>query len=49
MNDHIASNYYIDGKPREAKGILLSRDLVTIECDLGPMTELKDKNLIRLR
>lgn len=48
MDDHIASNYYLDGEPKGDKGIKLSRNIVEIECDLGPMTELQDKNLIKL-
>ena len=42
MNDHIASNYYLDGEAKGAKGIKISRDLVEIECDLGPLTEPKE-------
>lgn len=42
MEDHIASNYYVDGEQGKAKSIRLSRELVTWDCDMVPPTKVKD-------
>ncbi len=49
MNDHVASNYYLSGDSKNGeKFIKISRELVKIECDLGPITEPKDRIIYKL-